>query len=66
MMDMRDRYTYDATFRNLVDTIRIMIENGNFTPTEIREAAMLAQIMYEERHIKPITLDSIDEIRKFK
>jgi hypothetical protein len=33
------------------------IEHATFTPTEIREAAMLAQIKYEELHIRPVILE---------
>lgn len=51
---IRERYHTEAAFRMLVDTLRMTIENAQFTPTEIREAAMLAQIMYEETHVRPI------------
>lgn len=37
------------TFHNLVDVLHAEIIAAHFTPTEIREAAMLAQILYEER-----------------
>jgi len=36
----------------------IAIERADFTPTEIREAAMLAQIKYEELHIRPLIVEA--------
>jgi hypothetical protein len=37
----------------LVDSMTACIEQAQFTPSEIREAAMLAQIRFEETHIRP-------------
>ena len=54
MMAMWDRYRDDPLFRTLVDTLCNQIEAGNMTPTEVRQAAMLAQIMYEDRNPRPI------------
>lgn len=64
MLKVEERYQYDPSFRNLVDTIYTFILQGNFTPTEIREAAMLAQIKFEDSRIRPINLDDINNIRK--
>lgn len=50
MMTMYDRYMNDPQFHSLVIAMYTYIIQGNFTPTEIREAAMMAQILYEERH----------------
>ena len=50
------RYEADPVFRSLVDVIGAMLERDQsrtFTPTEVREAAMLACIRYEAIHIKP-------------
>lgn len=47
-MSPRQRYLRDPMFATLVDTIRIHIENTTYTPTELREAVMLASIMYYE------------------
>ena len=49
MLTIRERYETDAHFRTLVDHLHAAILQAEFTPTEIRQAAMLAQIMYEER-----------------
>lgn len=62
-MLIRDRYHNDPMFKILVDMLYFHIEQAKFTPTEIREAAMLAQIIYEERHLKShIILDKLNEI----
>ena len=59
MLTPLDRYHTDQAFRTLVDTLRQQVIEARFTPTEIREAAMLAQILYEEQHLRPILLDDL-------
>ena len=44
------RYRRDRAFATLVDTLELLIHRAEYTPTEIREAAMLAQIHHEERN----------------
>jgi hypothetical protein len=45
-----DRYLRDPWFHNLVDLIRVqLLGGGQFTPTEVREAAILACTMHEQR-----------------
>jgi hypothetical protein len=46
-----DRYRRDPHFATLVDMLYSLIANANYTPTEIREAVMLAQIRVEERRL---------------
>lgn len=53
-----ERYHDDPVFRQLVDVIYHYIdvsnENGlQYTPTELREAAMLAAVKWENTHIRP-------------
>lgn len=48
MLSIKDRYNNDAQIRALVDYLTQAIDKLQFTPTEIREAAMLAAIHYEE------------------
>jgi hypothetical protein len=62
---IRERYERDPAFRNLVEFIRATIERGEFTPTEIREAAMLAQILYEDMHVRTTTF-TLDDVLKGK
>lgn len=44
------RYFNDKVFKTLVDLMVGHIEQMNYTPTEIREAAMLAQMKFEAMH----------------
>lgn len=60
---VRNRYHTDPFFHQLVDMFRACLEEGRCTPTEIREAAMLAQLMYEERHPRPIVFTRDDVVR---
>jgi hypothetical protein len=53
----RDHYNRDPHFKYLVDVQVQMIEKCEFSPTEMREAAMLACILYEERHTRITGVD---------
>lgn len=44
-----ERYLRDAAFRMLVDVLESQIETCQYTPTELREAALLAAVHYEMR-----------------
>lgn len=46
----QERYARDNSFRTLVDLMTMMIERCEFTPTELREAAILAAIRHDQRH----------------
>lgn len=50
MQTPRQRYQNDVHFHTLVNTMFDQIVHCQFTPSELREAAILASIMYEERH----------------
>lgn len=56
------RYERDPAFRNIVQMMMACIERAQFTPTEIREAAMLAQIIYEDRNPRPTMFARADVI----
>lgn len=61
----RDRYDTDVAFAQLVDTFLIAITQAVYTPTEIREAAMLAQIIYESHQLpRPLFFDP--DMEKFR
>lgn len=64
---VEERYHRDPMFRVLVDTLYMQIVQARYTPTEIREAAMLAQIHYEQRHVRAhiIPLRLLDEDANF-
>jgi hypothetical protein len=51
-MTARDRYENDPQFRMLVDLIHSWIRECKYTPTEVREAAMLAAIQYDSYTIR--------------
>lgn len=48
-----DRYNRDPNFNRLVSVLELAIHQCEYTPTEIREAAMLAAIRYETVHCRP-------------
>lgn len=50
-----DRFRNDAVFASLVKTLEAAIEMGQFTPSEVREALLLAQMRSEMRNPRPIT-----------
>lgn len=52
MKTMRDRYQHDAAFKALVDMMVAHIQDCKYTPSEMREAAILASIMYEEHNVR--------------
>ena len=58
-----ERFKTDPTFRTIVDVLYHLLEEQDergiqYTPTEMREAAMLAAMMYEETHIKPFIAEN--------
>ena len=57
MMSANERYSNDPQFRALVDNLHNHIREAKFTPTEIREAAILAQIHYESYTFRPVFVD---------
>lgn len=47
MKSPTDRYQSDAEFHMLVDGIYSLLRQARFTPTEVREAAILACCKYD-------------------
>jgi hypothetical protein len=45
-----DRYERDPAFRQLVDVIEMTLHQARFTPTEVREAAVMACVRFEQRN----------------
>jgi hypothetical protein len=56
MKTPQEKYMYDPNYRCLVDMIENQIHVANFTPSEIREASMLACIKYEMHRAHPHTI----------
>jgi phenylpropionate dioxygenase-like ring-hydroxylating dioxygenase large terminal subunit len=48
----RDRYHNDPDFHRLVDHMVSAIYSCQYTPSEMREAALLASIIYESQNIR--------------
>jgi hypothetical protein len=56
-MTAEDRYQRDPLFHRLVDLMCHQITELQLTPTEMREAAMLACIKFEQMHPRPMVFD---------
>jgi hypothetical protein len=52
MMTVEERYQNDPKFRTLVELLRKLISSAEFTPTELREALILAQTITEMNLIR--------------
>jgi hypothetical protein len=57
MKTPREKYMNDPEYHQLVLMLENFIERAQFTPSELREAAMLASINYEMRHVRQYTID---------
>lgn len=58
-----ERYRRDPHFATLVDTLQAhMLDPAHYTPTELREAVMLAAIMFEDRRMRMVFIDRGDQI----
>lgn len=60
MMTPEERYMRDPVFHRLVDMLEAYLEENamrQWTPTELREAVMLAACRYEYRHVRPIMIE---------
>jgi len=66
MRDVFRRYDTDAEFRTLVDLLASQIIQARYTPTEIREAAILASTIVESRVMRPmfIPIRDLDDTRR--
>jgi len=53
----RDKYMNDPEYHALVCALESHIESARFTPSELREACVLASINYEMRHIRDMRID---------
>ena len=54
MMNPEESYKYDATFHSVVDLMRAHLSVYEITPSELRQAAMLAATMHESQRVKPL------------
>jgi len=54
------KYQNDPAYRQFVDMVRYQLRQSNYTPTEIREACILACTMHEMETVRPIMVAKID------
>lgn len=57
MKTPREKYLNDPEYYSLVNHLESFIENARFTPSELREACILASINYEMRHVREKQFD---------
>jgi hypothetical protein len=68
---VQERYHNDANFRALTDLLAAYIYKADYTPSEVREAAMLACIKIEMESVRYLqviprpTEEAIEELRRF-
>ena len=59
MKNPNEKYENDHSYRQLVDMLTALIHQAEFTPSEIREACMLACIRHEHyRRIRPVVISA--------
>lgn len=61
----REAFTNDPSYRALVELLVHQIEMLQMTPSEIREAAMFACIVIEERRMFPLQVYTSEQYKKF-
>ena len=57
MKTPKEKYLNDPEYNHLVNVLEQMIEQARFTPSELREAVILACIDYEIRHVREMQID---------
>jgi len=56
MKTPKEKYMNDPEYHHLVQTLEGLIEQARFTPSELREACLLASINYEMRHVRSVSI----------
>jgi hypothetical protein len=51
-LSVEDRYKGDPVFYALVNMLRVALEQNDYTPTELREACMLAATIHENQQFR--------------
>lgn len=57
MKTPKEKYMNDPEYNHLVTMLESLIESARFTPSELREACILASINYEMRHVRENAID---------
>lgn len=66
MRCMREKYLNDPAYKNCVDTMTALIIDNRFTPSEMREMAVLASIRYEEINFRNVQYLNPEVEKAFK
>jgi hypothetical protein len=61
MMTAEERYQRDPAFHTMVDLLEQLVHKGEYTPTELREAVVLAATHYEMRR-PPFGFSDLDGV----
>lgn len=56
-MSPKEKYMNDPEYNHLVQTLEQLIHQARFTPSELREACILASINYEMQHVRYTQID---------
>jgi hypothetical protein len=51
-----ERYRHDTTFRQLVDMLECLLHDAKTTPTDIRDACLVALIHHEQKALRGLVL----------
>lgn len=62
MESARQRYQNDPAYKQLVDMMEHFIHRAEFTPSEMREAAILASINYEMIRVRRYQIPMTKEL----
>jgi hypothetical protein len=57
MKTPKEKYMNDPEYHRLVSMLENFIEQARFTPSELREACVLACINYEMRNVRSFNID---------
>ena len=63
-MPAEERYFHEVMFHQLVDQMEHFIREAKYSPSEMREAAILAGIHYEQKQIRTIVKPLQNERKK--
>jgi hypothetical protein len=63
-MSIEDRYRHDGVFNRVVDQLRALLRMYQITPSELREAVILAATMHESELNQQLYYARVDEFGK--
>lgn len=64
MKSPEQKYYNDPSYKSMVDTLESLIHQAQFTPSELREMAMLASIHYEMKQPRHIIFNKTDDLEE--